>query len=210
MHLTLNHITAAFAALALAASSANAQRVAVTADGFTASTNSIEITVSSGAVTRVLNKLTGETHTSPVARSPWMPRGVLAMPETATGAQAVQTLHLEWGSHPIYGNTQLGESIARIARYPGQTTTCTVSRTAAGARGLPGPHRRRPRLPERPAHRRRRPGCGRRSASRLHRRRALRLREGVVLKFHNHLPVIIQRGTPAATSEGRLQRCRAG
>ena len=136
MHLTLNHITAAFAALALAASSANAQRVAVTADGFTASTNSIEITVSSGAVTRVLNKLTGETHTSPVARSPWMPRGVLAMPETATGAQAVQTLHLEWGSHPIYGNTQLGESIARIARYPGQTTTCTVSRTAAGARAV--------------------------------------------------------------------------
>jgi Domain of unknown function (DUF6259) len=118
------------------ASPALAQRVSVTADGFTASTGSIEITVSSGAVTRVLNKLTGETHTSPVARSAWMPRGVLAMPETATGAQAIQTLHSEWGSHPIYNNTQLAESIARIARYPGQTTTCTVSRTASGARAV--------------------------------------------------------------------------
>jgi len=136
MILNLSNITTALAALALAASTAFAQRVAITADGFTASTGSIEVTVSSGAVTRVVNKLTGETHTSPVARSAWMPRGVLAMPETAAGALAIQTLHTEWGSHPIYGNTQLAESIARIARFPGQSTTCTVSRTPSGARAV--------------------------------------------------------------------------
>ena len=129
-------LVAAIAVSLAIAPAALAQRVAIAPDGFTVTTPSIEITVSSGAVTRVLNKLTGETHTSPVARSAWMPRGVLGMPATPAGVQAVQTLHTEWGSHPIYNNAQLAESIARIARYPGIGTKCTVTKTASGARAV--------------------------------------------------------------------------
>ena len=112
------------------------QQITATADGFTASTRAIEITLSKGAITRVVNRLTGEVHTAapsaPASSSSWMPRGMLCVPTGSGGLNSVQTLHSQWGSHPIYG-AQLAESIARIARAPGpaSSVTCTVLRQGA-------------------------------------------------------------------------------
>ena len=131
----LRRIAAGSLAALACVHAAHAQQVTVTADGFTASTKSIEITVSNGAVTRILNKLTGEYHTAsapPAASSSWMPRGVLSVPAGPAGMKSVQLLHAQWGTHPIYG-PQLAESIARIARAPGPATTVTCTTPRAGA-----------------------------------------------------------------------------
>jgi Domain of unknown function (DUF6259) len=108
---------AAISALALAPS-ARGQQATATADGFVLSTKAIEIAISNGAVTRVVNKLTGEYHTTPAAQTRWMPRGAVCSSPMRGGMAGVRTLHSEWGSHPIYGQ-QLAESIARVTRAPG-------------------------------------------------------------------------------------------
>lgn len=116
---------------------AAAQRTQVraTTTGFTAVSPALEITVASGAITRVVNRRTGETHTVDVGTgtgsSTWMPRGVLCASAATGGMRPVQTLHTEWGSHPIYG-AQLGESIARIARAPGPSSTVTTTPISGG------------------------------------------------------------------------------
>ena len=112
-------------------------QVRATTTGFVATTPAIEITVASGAITRIVNRRTGEIHTvdaaGSAASSPWMPRGVLCASAATGGMRPVQTLHTEWGSHPIYG-AQLGESIARIARAPGASSTVTNTAISGGMR----------------------------------------------------------------------------
>lgn len=128
------HRLLASAVLALAAAAdLQGQQMSATADGFTASTRAIEITLSKGAVTRIVNRLTGEVHAAPpstsIGGSPWMPRGMLCVPAGTAGLNSVQVLHSQWGAHPIYG-AQLAESVARVARAPGPASsmTCTVPR----------------------------------------------------------------------------------
>jgi hypothetical protein len=104
--------------------------VEVLADGFRLSSQSIDITVRNGAVTRVVNLLTGEIHASGGTDSPFMPRGVLC---ATNGFAGVRLLHGQWTSHPLYGG-QLGTSIASVDRAPNQASTMTTEVLPLGVR----------------------------------------------------------------------------
>jgi len=113
---------------------AHGANVRATAKGFVASSTAIEITVESGAITRVVNKITGETHTAATTGSAWMPRGVLCIDSAnLPSLKAVQTLHIEWGSAPIYG-TKLSDALARVARGPSAASVVQCTRTSGGIR----------------------------------------------------------------------------
>ena len=72
-----------------------------TADGFTITSRTLELTVSQGAVTRVFNRLTNEFHTTPSGVSSWMPRGLICSAPESGGMPTVSALHGQWGSYPI-------------------------------------------------------------------------------------------------------------
>ena len=130
-------IVAALVASVTASTTALAGTVRATVDGFVATSSSVEITVALGAVTRVVNKLTGEIHsTAPAANAPlapWMPRGVLCPTAGADPYRSVRLLHSEWGKHDLYTG-RLAESIANVARGPHAASVMTTTTTPRGIR----------------------------------------------------------------------------
>lgn len=114
-------------------------------DGFRLASATTEITVRNGAVTRLVNKLTGEIHANGGTDSVYMPRGVMCAPNDFSG---IRLLHGEWTSHPIYSG-QLGTSIGSLDRNPGSTSTiqcvalhqgarCTWTNLSCGGGSYPG------------------------------------------------------------------------
>jgi hypothetical protein len=53
---------------------AHARESTATADGFKITSSTLELTVSNGAVTRLVNRLTREVHATPTTINEWMPR----------------------------------------------------------------------------------------------------------------------------------------
>lgn len=106
--------------------SSNAQ-IAATNDGFTVQTRSVELTVSQGAITRLLNRASGELHTATNAPTAWIPRGMIA----ASDMQPVAVLHNQWSSHEIYPGG-LATSIATLDRGPGPTSRMTTTTLPGG------------------------------------------------------------------------------
>jgi hypothetical protein len=116
-------------------SSSGAQHAAVKAfeilpDGFRLASSTTEITVRNGAVTKLVNKLTGEIHANGGSDSPYMPRGVMC---AAGGYAGIRLLHGEWTSHPLYGG-QLATSIGSLDRAPGNASTINCIPLPQGAR----------------------------------------------------------------------------
>lgn len=124
----------ATATITLIAGDAQGATARATPTGFVATSKTMEITVDSGAITRVVNRITGELHTTSVTGSAWMPRGVLCIDSASSPSlKAVQILHIEWGSTPIYG-TKIDAGLARVARGPNASSTLQTTRTASGIR----------------------------------------------------------------------------
>lgn len=99
-------------------------------DGFRLATTSLDVTVRNGAITRVVNKVTGETHTSGTSNSPYMPRGLMC---ADSGFANTRLLLGQWTTHPIYtGN--LATSIAGIVRAPSAGAVVNCIALPNGAR----------------------------------------------------------------------------
>lgn len=99
-------------------------------DGFRLATVSIDITVRNGAITRVVNKLTGEVHANGTAGSAYMPRGLMC---AVNGYAGIRMLHGEWSTHPIYSGN-LATSIASLSRAPSTGTVVNCVTLPNGVR----------------------------------------------------------------------------
>lgn len=109
---------------------ASVQTFEVLPDGFRLATASIDITVRNGAVTRVVNKITGEVHANGGPGSLYMPRGLMC---AVNGFAGIRLLHGEWTTHPIY-NGQLATSIAGLSRAPSTGAVVNCIALPNGAR----------------------------------------------------------------------------
>ena len=128
----------ATATITLIAGDAQGATARATPTGFVATSKTMEITVDSGAITRVVNRITGELHTTSVTGSAWMPRGVLCIDSASSPSlKAVQILHIEWGSTPIYGTkidaVLRGSRAARTRRAPCRPRAPRAASAACGA-----------------------------------------------------------------------------
>jgi len=99
-------------------------------DGFTLVTKSVELTVRNGAVTRLMNRRTGELHADGDPHSVFMPRGAICVDK---GGAAFRQLHGPWSRHPIVAD-KLPSPIDALAHAPGANSTMSFERTPAGAR----------------------------------------------------------------------------
>jgi hypothetical protein len=99
-------------------------------DGFRLATVTIDITVRNGAITRVLNKVTGEVHANGGPASPYMPRGLMC---AANGYAGIRLLHGQWATHPTFSG-QLASTISGLARAPSTGATVGCIALPNGAR----------------------------------------------------------------------------
>jgi hypothetical protein len=113
-----------------AARSPAVQAFEILSDGFRLASPTTEITIQRGAITRIVNRLTGEVHANGGANSPYMPRGIMC---AAGGYAGIRLLHGEWTSHPLYSG-QLATSIASLDRSPGNITTMNCVALPQGGR----------------------------------------------------------------------------
>ena len=140
--LLINTVSALTLSSALLAASvvqhdAHAREATATADGFKITSSTLELTVSNGAVTRLVNRLTREVHATPITINEWMPRGIICGKNSAQNSAqdsmlGVQTFHGGWGTHQLY-NGQLADVIARIDHYPSAASKIECTTITAGS-----------------------------------------------------------------------------
>lgn len=126
-------IFAAWICSAIAASAPHGEFIPETRptkDGFVISSKALELHVSLGAVTHVVNRITREVHTTASGGAPWMPRGVICARGDLAGIEA---FHQPWAKHQLY-NGSLAESISRIDHYPSAASSMSCTPIAGNAR----------------------------------------------------------------------------